>query len=211
MRVEEERAIRILNHQRAWEYMKDCLFKRIPLNEDLIIKAHELMLDGLAKYSGIYRTNDERPIFIKGTNYEPPDGRMVPALMKHYWEDFEVKKSLLGMPEVGMSTFEFAAYVHAEFECIHPFKDGNGRTGRFIMNYVLCEKGYLPINIIRERENEYFACLEAYHGNNRIANLPRDCSRLAKFIYEEEYEMLQAAEKAPEIALQRYLQYDREI
>ena len=55
-----------------------------------------------------------------------------------------------------------AAYVHAKFENIHPFADGNGRVGRLAMNYLLVLYGYPPIIIHEEDRKEYYAALEAW-------------------------------------------------
>ena len=55
-----------------------------------------------------------------------------------------------------------AAYFHAKFENIHPFADGNGRTGRLIMNYLLVLHNHPPIVIHEEDRRAYFAALEAW-------------------------------------------------
>lgn len=211
MMMEEERKLRLRNHAKAYDYMLSCIAQGKAPCEEVILKSHEILLDGLAKHSGVYRTGSEKPMFIRGTRYEPPAGKDVQRLMKRFWEDIEMKRSLLGMPEFDMTVIDYAAYAHAEFESIHPFSDGNGRTGRFLLNYILIENGFFPINIMREREQEYFACLQAYHNSNSIADISRNYSLLSKFIYDEEYEMIQSVEQSPEKVLQRYLQYDREI
>ncbi|MCR5652369.1 MAG: Fic family protein [Ruminococcus sp.] len=55
-----------------------------------------------------------------------------------------------------------AAYFHAKFENIHPFADGNGRTGRLLMNYFLVLHNHPPIVIHEEDRREYFEALEAW-------------------------------------------------
>lgn len=54
-----------------------------------------------------------------------------------------------------------AAYFHAKFENIHPFADGNGRTGRLAMNYFLVLHDHPPIVIHEEDRKAYYAALEA--------------------------------------------------
>ena len=54
-----------------------------------------------------------------------------------------------------------AAYFHVKFENIHPFADGNGRTGRLAMNYLLVMLGHPPIVVHEEDRKEYYAALEA--------------------------------------------------
>lgn len=61
--------------------------------------------------------------------------------------------------------FEF----HRMYECIHPFRDGNGRTGRLIMNKILMNGGYSPIIIYKENKLAYFNALEKA-GEGRLKN-----------------------------------------
>ena len=62
-----------------------------------------------------------------------------------------------------------AAYYHAKFENIHPFADGNGRTGRISMNYFLVMHDHPPITIHQEDRNDYYAALEAWDERQELA------------------------------------------
>ncbi len=64
-----------------------------------------------------------------------------------------------------------AAYFHAKFENIHPFADGNGRTGRITMNYFLLIHNHPPIVIHEEDRNEYYSALEAWDDNQDLTPL----------------------------------------
>lgn len=55
-----------------------------------------------------------------------------------------------------------AAYYHVKFQNIHPFADGNGRTGRLTMNYFLVMNNHPPITIHQEDRKDYYAALEAW-------------------------------------------------
>ena len=61
-----------------------------------------------------------------------------------------------------------AAYYHAKFENIHPFADGNGRTGRLTMNYFLVMNNHPPITIHQEDRKEYYAALEAWDERQEL-------------------------------------------
>lgn len=62
-----------------------------------------------------------------------------------------------------------AAYYHVKFENIHPFADGNGRTGRITMNYFLVLNGHPPITIHQEDRKDYYAALEAWDERQELA------------------------------------------
>ena len=62
-----------------------------------------------------------------------------------------------------------AAYYHVKFENIHPFADGNGRTGRLTMNYFLVMNNHPPITIHQEDRKDYYAALEAWDERQELA------------------------------------------
>ena len=55
--------------------------------------------------------------------------------------------------------FNKIAYYHLEFESIHPFEDGNGRTGRILLNYELLKNNLPPIVIPKDERGKYFELL----------------------------------------------------
>lgn len=61
-----------------------------------------------------------------------------------------------------------AAYFHAKFENIHPFADGNGRTGRLAMNYFLVTHGHPPIIIHEEDRKAYYTALESWDSEQKL-------------------------------------------
>lgn len=63
------------------------------------------------------------------------------------------------------------AYFHAKFENIHPFADGNGRTGRLAMNYLLVLHGHPPVIIHEEDRKDYYDALEAWDTRQELAPL----------------------------------------
>lgn len=64
-----------------------------------------------------------------------------------------------------------AAAFHAMFENIHPFKDGNGRTGRIIINHMLMEAGYPPIAFKASSKAGYHTALEDWQVRGRARPL----------------------------------------
>ncbi|MBR0509547.1 MAG: Fic family protein [Clostridia bacterium] len=61
-----------------------------------------------------------------------------------------------------------AAFFHVKFENIHPFADGNGRTGRLVMNYLLVLHGHPPLIVHEEDRRAYFDALEAWDVSQNL-------------------------------------------
>lgn len=73
--------------------------------------------------------------------YYPPNHEEVPKLMEQFVQEVDIKEYSIE------NLFSKIALQHIIFERIHPFQDGNGRTGRFIINQQLINHGFLPISI----------------------------------------------------------------
>ena len=68
----------------------------------------------------------------------------------------------------GTETLRAAAYLHARFEYIHPFADGNGRVGRALLNYYLMTRDHPPIIIYDEDKRGYYNALASYDMTEEI-------------------------------------------
>ena len=67
-----------------------------------------------------------------------------------------------------MHDLERIARFHLEFEGIHPFIDGNGRTGRLLMNLDLIRCGFPPINVKFTDRKKYYDAFDAYYRDNDV-------------------------------------------
>jgi Fic family protein len=67
-----------------------------------------------------------------------------------------------------MHPIERVTLFHLRFEGVHPFIDGNGRTGRLLLNHELVKDGYPAINVKFADRRRYYDCFTAYHqsGSN---------------------------------------------
>ena len=114
-------------------------------------------------YSGRIRFFDVK---IEGSSHVPP---------KHE----EVKKNLenlykwYGSNRAKLHPFEMATLVHSKLAWIHPFEDGNGRTARAVMNFILMKKGYPMFFIPYERREDYYAALEMADSSNNKGYIKR--------------------------------------
>lgn len=115
------------------------------------------------KVEGFKKTNND----IFGASFTPVDKKMVPReiqkLLFEYKNGFG--EEILDPNEPGISydervnriykVFEREAKFHIRFERIHPFNDGNGRTGRILMNYNLLKQGMAPVLITNFMSRDY--------------------------------------------------------
>ena len=146
----------VVNHQKAFEYLKKCIAQKEPLDEIKVKDMHEILMENIMP-GGIYRNVD---VYISGAEHTPPSPSQAYNDIKHFYDKLKTLNHL--------HPIEKAAWTHAEFVKIHPFIDGNGRTSRLIMNYQLMLEDYLPITIKKETRIEYFKVLEAYALNGEL-------------------------------------------
>ena len=145
----------VVNHKKAYEYVKKCIAENKPLTENIVKDLHAILTENII-VGGIYRNQEVR---ISGAGFTPPAGNEMYVQIKSFYEDLKYKKDL--------NPIELAAWTHAEFVRIDPFVDGNGRTSRLLMNYQLMINGYLPVSVDKEDRLDYYNALEQYaaHGN----------------------------------------------
>lgn len=90
---------------------------------------------------GMFREHDIRP-FDGGM--KPPDWPLVPSMTEHWVAVVNERAEVLSTRETDMPWPEQLAEFHNRFEQVHPLIDGNGRTGRLLLNLVLVRLGYPP-------------------------------------------------------------------
>lgn len=140
----------VVNHKKAFRYVKRCIKEGIPLDEKIVKDIHALVMENII-VGGIYRNQE---VVISGASHTPPARNEMYVQIKNFFADIMCEKEL--------NPIELAAWTHAEFVRIHPFQDGNGRTSRLIMNYQLMNCGFLPISIAKENRLDYYNALDKY-------------------------------------------------
>jgi len=147
----------VINHNKAFKYIKEQIIKGFPLSELIIKEIHSILVENIF-IGGVYRDGGVR---IRGASHKPPEQSEMYYQIKKFYEDLPFK-------ERELSPIELAAYSHAEFVKIHPFPDGNGRTSRLIMNYQLMSKGLLPVSIACKDRANYYELLDNYVTTNDL-------------------------------------------
>jgi Fic family protein len=163
----------IVHYIKAMEYGLERL-KTLPLSLRFIREIHKILLEDTAdapgKTPGEFRQSQN---WIGGNSlntatFIPPP----PSELYRCLDDLE--KFIYSKNDY--TPLIKAAFVHAQFETIHPFLDGNGRTGRLLTTFYLCKLGmlekpvlYLSDYFLKNRK-QYYDCLSGYHIENSDIN-----------------------------------------
>jgi Fic family protein len=136
--------------------------KRHKINEKLILTINSLLMNGLTMISisgkrlqipaGKYRKENA---FLRTTPFKVSPPELIQQRMKYLFNEYEEKIKR------NIHPIERSSIFHQKFEEIHPFADGNGRTGREILNLMLEQDGYPPFYIKEDYEKPYYDALES--------------------------------------------------
>ncbi|MBE7024749.1 MAG: Fic family protein [Ruminococcaceae bacterium] len=149
-----------VGHRDAFLFVEALVKNKVPFSESIIKQIHTLLLMDRPEDRGVYR---RIPVRIMGAYHEPPDPILVPEQMEKLVAEFSNDKKL--------HPIERAALFHLKFEGIHPFVDGNGRTGRLILNLMLMQAGYPPINVKYSDRKRYYEAFDDYYRKNTVNSM----------------------------------------
>ena len=146
-----------VGHRDAFLYVQQLVTDKVVISERIIKDIHSLVLMDRPNDKGVYR---RIPVVIMGAYNEPPQPYLVPIQMEQL---------IAGQKETRRHPIENAALFHLDFEGIHPFIDGNGRTGRLLLNLALMQHDYPPINVKFADRKRYYACFDSYYRDKTAA------------------------------------------
>ena len=150
-----------VGHRAAFLYVQDIAKKDMPLTESVIKNIHALVLMNRPEDKGVYR---RIPVKIMGAYTEPVQPYLIePKMTELLHSDNERKGAIHDIERI--------ARFHLEFEGIHPFIDGNGRTGRLLMNLELIKCGYPPINVKFADRKRYYDAFDAYYKDGNACKM----------------------------------------
>ena len=151
------------NHAEAFSYLLTLADARTPITVETILELHRLTMEKILDDAGHFRRT---AVSIRGARLTPPTAAQVPGLIAE-WTNWVAGEGEQYEPIVR------AAIAHHGFEAVHPFEDGNGRTGRLLLNLMLMRAHYPPALLLRDWRIGYIQALSsADSGSYRpLANL----------------------------------------
>lgn len=114
------------------------------------------------------------PVKIEGADFTPPDEKDVKKLLKEMTGFYYDNKNKI-------HPFVMACLIHAKFVEIHPFEDGNGRTGRTLMNWVLMKAGYPKLYIPVAKRQKYYEAIDLHNAKK----YKEYCNKLFELMIEQ--------------------------
>ena len=167
------------NHKQAFEYIQHNLLNGEKLSLGVIKEIHRLLLDHLDFNRGNFKNISNA---IVGAEFDTASPEQTPNLMYQWLNNYEY---LMENSKTEEEKIRIILEKHIEFERIHPFNDGNGRTGRMIMLYSLLENSLPPIIISKELKPRYILGL-AEQDTDLLYNLvqpliEKEKDRMQKF------------------------------
>ncbi len=145
-----------VNSKHCYEFMKGYGGE---FNQKFLLKVHELLTKNTdCKIVGSYRDHE---VGISGSEWIPPHHKKVKEEMKRVFQWYYSARQKLHPVELG-------SILHNKLVRVHPFADGNGRTSRVVMNWVLMKNEFPMVYIeLRDKMKYYEAVEEGDKGNDK--------------------------------------------
>lgn len=150
-----------VGHKEAFDYISQLVKEKVPISESIIKQIHFLVLADKRDDRGVYR---RVPVRIMGAQHEPVQPYLIEPKMEQLLIDFAESKEHI---------ITKLARFHIEFEEIHPFIDGNGRTGRLLVNLELMKAGYPPIDIKFADRIAYYNAFDEYYVKHNLSAMEK--------------------------------------
>ena len=168
----------IENHKQAFECVIQHLVNEDSLSIEIVKEIHADLTDRLQYDRGQFKKNEN---MILGAEFQTASPSETPFLMTQLIDNLAYR---LEGAESDDEKLIAVLDSHIQFERIHPFSDGNGRTGRMVLNYSLLQQGFPPLIIEKETKAQYIEFL----GNQDINGFVQ----FAKEILEKEKKRMRA-------------------
>ena len=149
----------IANHEQAFDYLFYEINNDKPLTLETLKNMHLHLTDRLQYDNGQFKEHDNA---IIGANFQTASAKETPELMLQWVDNLNYQLSHTKSEE---EKIKVIVDFHIQFERIHPFSDGNDRTGRMMMNYSLLQNGLPPLIIQKELKDEYIRVLSNIDRN----------------------------------------------
>lgn len=167
--MKEKYFYEVKNYKKYLPFLKESY--KEPITIHTIKNTHQLLLQEIIDNAGAFKTHQN---IILGANFTPTEPYLVQSELKNWCDTLEYR---LDISDTIEEKIEVIMEQHLRFERIHPFSDGNGRTGRALIVHSCLQQGIAPIIINKEVRQEYMNLL----SNKDVKGLTAIGVQLSKF------------------------------
>lgn len=146
-----------VGHKEAFDFVRELVRENTPMTERVVQQIHYLVLADKKDDRGVYR---RVPVRIMGAAHEPLQPHLIAPQMEQL---------MMRYANSSEHIITKLARFHIEFEGIHPFIDGNGRTGRLLVNLELMKAGFPPIDIKFTDRIAYYNAFDEYYVKHNLS------------------------------------------
>ncbi len=179
----------VVGHKEAFDFVFQLVKDKEPLSENVIKQIHFLVLGRDVQHRGVYRSV---PVYISGAKTQAAEPLLIPEKVQELLEWYQTNTEDDFLTKI--------ALFHLRFESIHPFIDGNGRTGRLLVNLELMKLGYPPVDIKFTDRTAYYKAFDSYAE----VGSPKAMFKLfAKYLTERLRRYIETVKMAEKVSEQR--------
>lgn len=150
-----------VGHKEAFDFVRELVRENTPITERVVQQIHSLVLADKKDDRGVYR---RVPVRIMGAAHEP---------LQPYLIAPQMEQLMMRYANSAEHIITKLARFHIEFEGIHPFIDGNGRTGRLLVNLELMKAGFPPIDIKFTDRIAYYNAFDEYYVKRNLSAMEK--------------------------------------
>ncbi|PAF50091.1 Fic family protein [Helicobacter sp. 13S00477-4] len=144
----------VRNYKTLLPFMIECLENEKKIDQKLICRFHAIIMENLLYNKGQFKTTQN---MIIGAEFETTLPYQVPVVIYEWCKNLYYKLENTFDKD---KKLEYILESHIHFERIHPFSDGNGRIGRFLIVYSCLEQDLFPLVIPVEQKDRYISILQ---------------------------------------------------
>ena len=155
--------LEIVGHRDAIDFIQELAGSKTVIRAYEIRQIHALIMQVISRdEAGQYRRIG---VQSAGTGQVYPPPHLLEGLMADFVDWLTRPSFAERLPRRKLHPLEFATEAHLRFVSIHPFRDGNGRTGRLLMNLLLIQAGYPIVTIPAAQRADYINAIVEYQQN----------------------------------------------
>ncbi|WP_163535151.1 Fic family protein [Helicobacter suis] len=170
--MNEREYYEVKNYQQLMPFLLTSLENKIPIDNEFIKKIHAILMQHLDNH-GKFKIVQS---VVLGADFETEKPYRVPTTLKDWCDNLAYQ---LDRAQSDDQKLAIIMDAHIKFERIHPFSDGNGRTGRSLIFYSVLEHNLMPFVITKEVKDTYMQAMRT-ENTEQLTQLAKEAQTIEK-------------------------------